>query len=122
MQKTKFGIIGANMKLRAVVAERYYPREKAELVAICDHDPEMLKKFFEEMPEYKGIKAYSDYRDMIADPEIEAVFVMVRDFYHEEMAVAALNAGKAVFLEKPMAITIEGSINISMYLCLALLK
>ena len=68
MQKTKFGIIGANMKLRAVVAERYYPREKAELVAICDHDPEMLKKFFEEMPEYKGIKAYSDYRDMIADP------------------------------------------------------
>ncbi|MBQ9803661.1 MAG: Gfo/Idh/MocA family oxidoreductase [Lentisphaeria bacterium] len=108
MQKTKFGIIGANMKLRAVVAEMYYPREKAELVAICDHDPEMLKKFFEEKPEYKGIKTYSDYRDMIADSEIEAVFIMVRDHYHEEIAVAALNAGKAVFLEKPMAITLEG--------------
>ena len=107
MQKTKFGIIGANMKLRAVVAEMYYPREKAELVAICDHDPEMLKKFFEEKPEYKGIKTYSDYRDMIADSEIEAVFIMVRDHYHEEIAVAALNAGKAVFLEKPMAITLE---------------
>ncbi|MCI5779484.1 MAG: Gfo/Idh/MocA family oxidoreductase [Lentisphaeria bacterium] len=108
MKKTKFGLIGADMSLRAHVVELYYPRESAELVAICDCNPAMLEKFAADYPQYKNVRAYGDYRELIADPEVEAVFVMVRDFYHEEIAVAALNAGKAVFLEKPMAITLEG--------------
>ena len=108
MKKTKFGLIGADMSLRAHVVELYYPRECAELVAICDCNPAMLEKFAADYPQYKNVRAYGDYRELIADPEVEAVFVMVRDFFHEEIAVAALNAGKAVFLEKPMAITIEG--------------
>ena len=108
MEKTKFGIIGADMSRRARVVEMYFPRECAELVAVCDILPEILDKFRAEYPEHKNIKTYTDYREMIADPEIEALFVMTRDELHEEMAVAALNARKAVFLEKPMALTIEG--------------
>jgi predicted dehydrogenase len=108
MAKTKFGLIGANMTRRAKVVEMYYPREEAELVAICDINPDAIKGFYENSPEHKDARAYSDYRDIIADPEVEAVFVMISDLFHEEVAVAALNAGKAVFLEKPMAITVEG--------------
>ncbi|MBR2344335.1 MAG: Gfo/Idh/MocA family oxidoreductase [Lentisphaeria bacterium] len=108
MGRTKFGLIGANMTRRAKVVEMYYPREEAELVAICDIDPDAIKGFYEDSPEHKDARAYSDYNDIIADPEVEAVFVMISDHYHEEVAVAALNAGKAVFLEKPMAITVEG--------------
>jgi predicted dehydrogenase len=50
----------------------------------------------------------NDYRELLKRPEIGAVFVTTPDYCHEEHAVAALQAGKAVYLEKPMAITIEG--------------
>ena len=68
----------------------------------------MVEVFRKTYPEFAQVKVYSDYKDLIKDPEVQAVFIAVRDQYHEEMAVAALEAGKAVYLEKPMAITIEG--------------
>jgi predicted dehydrogenase len=52
--------------------------------------------------------ATKDYREVLARPDIGAVFVTSPDYLHEEHAVAALEAGKAVYLEKPMAITIAG--------------
>ena len=106
--KIKFGVIGANPQLRASFIYLNFPGEKAELAAVCDHDPEMVEVFRKTYPEFAKVKVYSDYRGLIEDPEVQAVFIAVRDQYHEEMAVAALEAGKAVYLEKPMAITIEG--------------
>jgi predicted dehydrogenase len=49
----------------------------------------------------------TDYHNLL-ELELDAVFVTTPDFLHEEHAVAALQAGRAVYLEKPMAITIEG--------------
>ena len=49
-----------------------------------------------------------NYRELLAIPAIDAVFICSPDFLHEEHTLAALEAGKDVFLEKPMAITIEG--------------
>jgi predicted dehydrogenase len=49
-----------------------------------------------------------DYRELIARDDIDAIAVTSPDFTHEEYAVAALKAGKHVFCEKPLAITIEG--------------
>ena len=106
--KIKFGVVGANPELRANFIFHYFPRNKGELAAVCDDDPEMLESFRQAYPEFASVRTCPDYRDMINDPEIQAVFIAVRDQYHEEMAVAALEAGKSVYLEKPMAITIEG--------------
>jgi predicted dehydrogenase len=106
--KVKFGVIGADPKLRANFVFRNFDRGKGELVAICDIDPESIAAFREAYPDMANVRTYSDYRELLADSEVEAVFVMVRDAFHEEMAVAALEAGKHVYLEKPMAITIEG--------------
>ena len=47
-----------------------------------------------------------DYCELLKS-DIEAVFVTTPDFLHEEMAVAALQAGKAVYLEKPLALTTD---------------
>ena len=106
--KVKFGVIGADPVLRSNFVFEYFPRERGEMVAICDFNPEMLAAFKEAYPELAGARAYTDYREMLKDPEVEAVFVIVRDGFHEELAVAALEAGKAVYLEKPLAITLEG--------------
>ena len=106
--KVKFGVIGADPKLRANFIFQNFSREKGELVMVCDCDPEKLDSFREAYPEFASIRTCTDYRDMVCDPEVQGIFIAVRDQYHEEMAVAALEAGKAVYLEKPMAITIEG--------------
>ena len=50
----------------------------------------------------------TDYREMLARPDLDAVAVCSPDFCHEEHTIAALEAGKHVFCEKPMAITIAG--------------
>jgi predicted dehydrogenase len=52
-------------------------------------------------------KTYSDYRELLADKSIDAVFIMTPEHLHKDMAVAALGAGKHVYLEKPIAHTIE---------------
>lgn len=106
-RKVRFGIIGADFSLRAYMAFASYPHDLAEFVALCDRNPEMLAKFRKEHPECASVRTCEDPRDLFAMPDVDAVFIMVRDQYHKELAVAALEAGKAVYLEKPMALSIE---------------
>jgi myo-inositol 2-dehydrogenase / D-chiro-inositol 1-dehydrogenase len=56
--------------------------------------------------EYPGVAVFTDYRDVLAIPEIDAVHVVVPSYLHVEIAIAALAAGKHVVLEKPMATTL----------------
>ncbi|MGE0887604.1 MAG: bi-domain-containing oxidoreductase [Blastocatellales bacterium] len=49
----------------------------------------------------------SDYEEMLADPELDVVMIISRNEHHAPQALAALRAGKHVFLEKPMALTEE---------------
>ncbi len=105
--KTGIGLIGANLNLRAGMVEANYPRDIAEVRAVCDHDPAMLELYRKNHPG-ETIHYYTTAGEMLADSAVDAVFIMVRDQYHEEIAVAALEAGKAVYLEKPMSITVEG--------------
>lgn len=82
------------------------PESGLRVVAGADINPDKFVAF----REYAGedVRTTSDYRDLLSDPEIDIFFVTTPDNFHEEMAIAALKAGKAVYLEKPMAITIEG--------------
>ncbi len=105
--KTGIGLIGANLNLRAGMVEANYPRDIAEIRAVCDRDPVMLELYRKSHPEEK-IHYCANVRELLADSAVDAVFIMVRDQYHEELAVAALEAGKAVYLEKPMALSVEG--------------
>jgi predicted dehydrogenase len=50
---------------------------------------------------------YRDYNDLLADKNVDAVFIMTPEHLHKDMAVAALKAGKHVYIEKPLAHTIE---------------
>lgn len=75
----------------------------AELVAVCDIKVELA----EETAESYGAKCYVDYREMLEDPNIEAVSVATPDFLHEEPVIACAEKGKHILCEKPLATTVE---------------
>lgn len=53
-----------------------------------------------------GVPVYRDYRELLRDPSIDAIDIVTPNHLHAEMALAALEAGKDVLLEKPMAVTV----------------
>jgi len=57
--------------------------------------------------QYSGAKAYPTFEQVLADPEIHAVAIATPAELHASMAIAALQAGKDVFVEKPLALTAE---------------
>ena len=54
-----------------------------------------------------GARTYSDYQELVRLPELDVVNIVVPNYLHEQIAVAALEAGKHVLLEKPMATTLS---------------
>jgi len=74
----------------------------AELVAVADARSEAARALADEL----GVEAHRDPAALIADPRIEAVVIAAATPAHVELVVSAAGAGKAVFCEKPMALTI----------------
>ncbi len=93
------GIIGAG----TVVRVRHLPETAqnpfARVSAVCDIVSERAK----EMAEKYDSKAYTDYKEMLKDPSLDAIIVAATNTTHAEMTIAALEAGKHVMCEKPMA-------------------
>ena len=103
-KKLKIGVIGAGGRGRlAHLAHK--PEEGFELVAGVDTRKEVLQEFKEKFPE---AFVSTDYRELLEIKEIDAVFITTPDYLHQEHALVAIEAGKAIYLEKPMTITIEG--------------
>lgn len=105
MHDLRVGVIGAGGRGRlAQLAHR--PGEGSRIVAGADTDDDTLAAFRDRLD--PAPICCRDYRELLRRDDVDAVFVCTPDFLHEEHAVAALEAGKAVYLEKPLAITIDG--------------
>lgn len=100
MEKIKIGIIGVG-GISEVHIGGYLADNRCELYAFCDINEERLKF----MGEKYGIsRLYTNENEMLRDcPEIDAVSVCTWNAAHAECTIAALNAGKHVICEKPMA-------------------
>ena len=90
---------------------RYFARVWGEhpqcrVVACCDRDPAVLAAA-KGIVDDDAMAYYEDMREMFADDRVDAVVVATHDRHHAECGIAALEAGKHVFLEKPMAQTVE---------------
>ncbi len=99
----KIAIIGAGA-IGKKHAEAAVATEGVELALICDRDAARAQEVAEE----HGVASAEDEAKALGDASIDAVVVAVPNRFHEPMAVAALEAGKHVLLEKPMATTVDG--------------
>jgi predicted dehydrogenase len=101
--KLKYGIVGAGNRSRnrhVPILRNYVP--EVEIVALCDITPEALREGLEKCG--GSTAGYSDYGRMLAEhPELDAVLVVVPNYLHADFTVQALEAGKHVLVEKPMA-------------------
>lgn len=101
----RLAVIGADRR-GLLSLEAHRPGRGARLVAACSMTPERLGIYRERCGD--DIRITRDYREIVDASDIDGVFVCTPDHLHEEHALAVLAAGKHLFLEKPMAITIEG--------------
>jgi predicted dehydrogenase len=105
VKELRFGVIGADRRGRiSLLAHR--PETGQRVIAACSLTPERLGFYQEQCG--PDVLLTADYREMLALEDLDAVFVCSPDHLHEEHAVAVMEAGKDVFLEKPMAISIDG--------------
>jgi len=95
----KVGVIGCGTIGNAAHLPAYTKNPRAELAYVCDIIPERAQKA---AGEYGG-KAVTDYREVLADPQVSAVSVCTPNNTHSTITVAALDAGKNVLCEKPAA-------------------
>jgi predicted dehydrogenase len=106
----RVGLIGAGgskggFRQGLNVARGVHGQPGCRVIAVCDvdkvHRDEAQKAFGE------GTQAYVDYRELLARPDIDAVVIGTPDHWHGVMSVAAMRAGKHVYCEKPLTLTIN---------------
>jgi len=79
----------------------------SEVVALCDVDAGHLKTA-SETAELDEKSCYNDFRDLLARDDVDAVVVATPDHWHVPVSIAAVKAGKDVYCEKPLTLTIAG--------------
>ncbi len=105
MKTFQIGIIGAGMRTIFLVNE-VLKRKELEIVAVSDvsqHSMDQICSVYD-----KKWDKYLNYKDLLNRDDIDGVIIASPDYAHEEQAIATFEAGKHLFLEKPIAITVEG--------------
>ncbi len=101
-KKIRLGVVGTGNRSRGnhlPIIKKLIP--EMEIVALCDITPEALQKAHEITPE---AAVYPDHQRMLAEQKnLDAVLVVVPNYVHADVTVDALEAGKHVLVEKPMA-------------------
>lgn len=108
MKTVRFGIIGCGLMGREFgsAAARWCHLPdidvRPEIVAVCDANEKMTKWFSDNFDSIKQVTG--DYKELLANADIEAVYIAVPHNLHEEFYCAALEAGKHIMGEKPFGI------------------
>jgi predicted dehydrogenase len=106
MKKVNIGVIGTGAIARVHIPALKSLEEKCQIVAICDVNEGALK-FWGDRLKLPDEKRYKNYQELINDPLVEIVDILLPNQFHRDTAVAAANAGKHVIVEKPIARTLE---------------
>jgi 1,5-anhydro-D-fructose reductase (1,5-anhydro-D-mannitol-forming) len=101
-----WGVIGIGDIVRTTMAPAMVAEPECDLVAGVSRDQGRADAF---AAEFGARFAYTDYTEMLSNPEVEAVFIATPNVFHAEQVVAAARAGKHVFCDKPLAIDVPGA-------------
>jgi predicted dehydrogenase len=104
MTDLRFGVVGLGARSR-IAQYAHRPGEGSEVVAVCDPVAGQRDLALELYPD---ATAYADHSELL-DQKLDGVFLTTPDDLHEGPAIDFLQAGVSVFVEKPLAITTEGS-------------
>ncbi|MBR5479019.1 MAG: Gfo/Idh/MocA family oxidoreductase [Clostridia bacterium] len=104
MKKVRWGVIAAG----GIADRRTIPgmmlADNAELVAVMEINMELAEKI---RAKYNAKRAYDSAEALLADPEIDAVYIASPVNYHKDQAIAAARAKKHILIEKPICMTVE---------------
>lgn len=116
-ERIALGHIGVGQRGANALLKSFLDLEDAQCAAVCDpfrSKRERWAKYVDstyavkkEMGSYKGCMAYNDFRDLLARDDIDAVVVATPDHWHVPIALAAARAGKDMYVEKPLGLSIE---------------
>ncbi len=105
MSSLGIGVVGAASWGRNVV-RAFASTRGADLRGVCDLRPELLARVATQHP---GVRVTPSFEDLLRDPEIGAVALAVDSGSHHRLARRALEAGRHVFVEKPLALNVPDS-------------
>ena len=116
-KKVTVGVIGTGRQTQHINLPGFLTLDNCRVVAVCDVDAWRLEGAKAQVEAhyalektsgtYKGCATFRDYRELLARPDIDAVFVSTPDHWHVPMALAAMKAGKDVSCEKPLSLSIH---------------
>lgn len=104
MNSIQWGILGTANIARWAAIPGMQKAEHCSLCAIAGRSAEKAASFAEK---YGFRKSYGSYDELIADPEVQAVYIPLPNNLHRKWVIAALKAGKHVLCEKPLALNAE---------------
>lgn len=107
----KIGIIGAGRIGKVHLESISYHIKNAEVIAMAD--PFMNDETKALIESFGVKKIYKDYKEILSDPEVDAVLVCSSTDTHAPISIEAINAGKHVFCEKPLANTVDKILEIA---------
>jgi predicted dehydrogenase len=101
--RLSFAVIGLNGRAYAHLAAVRANRHTAQISHVCDVDSEILRKFAASTEQHMGAAPTSekDFRKVLESKEVDAITIATPDHWHAPMAIAGLQAGKHVYVEKP---------------------
>lgn len=110
MAKTKIGIVGLGWVAQVVHIPIFMKHSEAEVVAVCDTDKNRASLVAEKIGLRRG---YSHIQDLLENEDVDAIVVCTSTDAHREITIAALQAGKDVLVEKPIARTFDEALEMA---------